>query len=174
MASLNSSLFWKKVRELLRNLAIYIVLLVALGVFGYLQANNTDEEVISPLPIPFTQVYSLDQCKTCDYDGCVDAAIFTRLVVDREKKAYKLFSYSKDNREYQFKVAQAEVCQFNSTGSDPFSFSCQSEFRIDSVIGKTSIRLEHNRLTLEKEHQPSKSSNYSHVTTTCPINFPLM
>lgn len=174
MASLNSSVFMKKFREILRGVAIYIVLLCVLGVVGYFQFNNTDEEAIAQPLFPRTQVYSLDQCKTCDYDGCFDATVFTRLSVDREKKSYKLFSISKDNREYEFMTAQPEVCQFNLSGSDPFSFSCQSDFRADNVVGKRSIRLEHNRLTLEKEHQPSKASNYSHVTTTCPINFPLM
>ena len=42
MASLNSSVFMKKFREILRGLAIYIVLLCVLGVVGYFQFNNTD------------------------------------------------------------------------------------------------------------------------------------
>lgn len=174
MVSSYARLLWKKLQETLKFSIIYIVLIFALAIFGYVQRYDAEEEVIPSPPIPLTQIYSLEHCKTCDYDGCVDAPLFTKLFVDRARKSYKLFSFATNNQEYEYKVVQPEVCSFGTSEGDPFSFSCQSSYRIENAIGKISIRLEHNRLTLEKEHQPRSTSNYFHSTTTCPINFPLM
>lgn len=159
-----------------RSTVIFTILLVALStvLFRWIAMSVDESKDIPGSIIPITQTYSFAQCKTCDNDGCLDSSLFSKISVNHKKKTYSLYSVAKNGKEIIHTKNQSETCQFNLTENDPLSFSCQSEYRKGGIVGTVSVRLEHNRLTLEREHSTAKPTTNFHSTTTCPINFPLM
>lgn len=151
--------------------SISVILLCVLGAH-ILTRSETPPADSLPTPIPTiiqTREYQFDQCKTCDNNSCTDSRIYSRIIVDRIGKKYSLFSISPNGVEVKNQSSIAETCQFNDAEDDPFSFTCRNSLRYGKSNGTYTIRLGHQRLTIEKEYPVNGQTEYFHSSTTCPV-----
>ena len=153
-----------------------LIILVAISFFIYERSDvpAMDGKSVATTTIPLSRDYQLDQCRTCDNNGCTDSRTYSRINVDKISKKYDLFSIAPDGSETKSQKNVSESCQFEGAEDDPFSFACQSSVRYGKSNGTLSIRFGNQRLTIEKEYPISGRSEYFHSSTTCPVISPWM